>query len=116
MHLSCGNVIWTKYPYAAKQRCLVEKCSVVVFIFLDEQLCHDSVNADMEGVERAPVMVENVESFTEVSISFVDLVFHVEWLHQDAVKFDYLGVQWVRYLERLGCEKTGFFPLLVLEA
>lgn len=78
MHLSCGNVIWTKYPYAAKQRCLVEKCSVVVFIFLDEQLCHDSVNADMEGMERAPVMVENVESFTEVSISFVDLVFHVE--------------------------------------
>jgi hypothetical protein len=49
-------------------------------------------------VERAPVMVENVESFTEVSISFVDLVFHVEWLHQDAVKFDYLSVQWVRYL------------------
>jgi hypothetical protein len=48
----------------------------------------------MQGVERAPVMVQSCKSFTKVLISFLSKIHSIKCTHQYTVEFNCFRMQW----------------------
>ena len=86
------DVVGPKDAHAAPQRGLVQVCCVFMLLVEDQELCHDTVDVDVKGVIRPPVVVEDLERERESLLSLLELAGHVLGLHEDALELDGFGV------------------------
>ena len=58
----------------------------------DKKLGHDTVNVDVKGVIRPPVVVEDLERKCESLLSLLELASHVFCLHENTLELDSFGM------------------------
>ena len=58
----------------------------------DKKLGHDTVNVDVKGVIRPPVVVKDLERKCESLLSLLELASHVFCLHENTLELDSFGM------------------------
>ena len=58
----------------------------------DKKLGHDTVNVDVKGVIRPPVVVKDLERKCESLLSLLEFASHVLSLHENALELDSFGM------------------------
>lgn len=88
MHFAGLNVVRAQQAHAVQQRCLIKILGILVLLLFDQKLGHDSINAHMQWVEWAPMMVQNRQRSRKIYISLGQLVVQVVSLHHYAIELD----------------------------
>ena len=71
--LTCLDVIGAEDTDTAAERGFVKVGCILVFLVEDQELCHDTINVDMEWMVGAPVMIKDLQRRCECFLSSLEL-------------------------------------------
>ena len=111
VQVSCADVIWAQALQAAYHGSLEQIHRLLPLLLQDQQLCHEGIQCDVEGVRGTKVIIDRVSRHLKVVLCLPDLVFHEKGLNHRAVEADALRVQRQDVVEALLAKADGLVVL-----